>query len=102
MTDDVGGFAGAQQGAAPQHAEVVCGRALGELLRLRKARGVERDGQMALEAPLEVVGGLAVAGEVDAGGGAPGQDRSKRSRLMTFSQAAAKSRTNFSPASSQP
>jgi len=101
MGDDVGRFAGSEQRAAPEHTEAMRGCALGKLVRLGAAGLVERHGQMALEAPLVVVGGLPVAGEIDADGSALGQDRSKRSRSMTFSQAAAKSRTNFSPASAQ-
>jgi hypothetical protein len=98
--DGVGRFARAQQGAAPQLGEAVGGRALGQLGRLRAPGDVERNGLLALEAPLLVVGRLPVAREIDAAGGAPGQDRSKRSRFMTLSQAAAKSRANFSCASS--
>ena len=43
------------------------GGALGELERLRPARVIERDLLLALEAAFVVVGGLAVAGQVDAG-----------------------------------
>ena len=98
--DGVGRFAGAQQRAAPQRRELVGDGALGQLERLRAADVVERDLLLALEAPLAVVGGLAVAGEEDAAVGLLGQDRSKRSRSMTLCQAAAKSRTSFSSASS--
>ena len=104
--DDVGGFARAQQRAAPQRAKAVGDGALGQLRRLGAAGVVERHLLLALEAAFVVVGGLAVAGEVDAfdmRGAQPalGQDRSKRSRFMTLSQAATKSPTNFSSASSQ-
>ena len=98
--DGVGRFARAQQRAAPQRGEAVAGGALGQLGRLRTAGVVERHFLLALEAALLVVGRLPVARQVDAAGGALGQDRSKRSRFMTLSQAATKSRTNFSPASS--
>ena len=69
--DDVGGFAGAQQRAAPQRAEAVGGGALGQLGRLLAAGVVEGDRLLALEAPVVVVGGLAVAGQVDAWQSAP-------------------------------
>ena len=90
----------AQQRAAPQRGELVRGRALGQLGGLCTAGVVERDGLLALETTLLVVGSLPVPGEIDAAGGALGQDRSNRSRFMTLSQAATKSRANFSLASS--
>ena len=64
--DDVGGFTRAQQRAAPQDAEAVCARALGQLRRLCSSRVVERHLLLALEATLEVVCRLAVTGEEDA------------------------------------
>ena len=66
--DDVRRFACAQQRAGPQRGEAVRGGALGQFGRLRAAGVVERDGQLALEAALQVVGGLAVAREVDVRG----------------------------------
>jgi hypothetical protein len=45
----------------------VLGGPLGEVARLRTACVVERDVLLALEATLVIVGGLAVAGQVDAG-----------------------------------
>src|SRR6202035_2490158 len=98
--DDVGRFAGAEQRAGPQRGESVRGRPLGQVDGLRATRLVERNRELALEASLEVVGGLAVAGQVDAAGGPPGQGLSKRSRFMTLFHTATKSPTNFSSASS--
>ena len=63
--DDLRRFARAQQRAAPQRREPVLGGALGQLGGLRATRLVERHRQLALKAPLEVVRGLTVAGEVD-------------------------------------
>ncbi len=99
--DGIGRFAGAEQRAAPQRGEAVGDGALGQLDCLLAPELVERNGLLALEATLAVVGRAAVACQEDAGGGGAGQDRSKRSRFMTFSQAAAKSRANCSPASSE-
>ncbi len=99
--DRVGRFARAQQRAAPQRGEAVRDSALAQLGRLLAPQLVERDRLLALEAPLVVVSRASVARQVDAGGGGARQDRSKRSRFMTLSQAATKSRTNFSPASSE-
>jgi hypothetical protein len=48
--------------------EAIAGGALGQLGGLFAAGVVERDRLLALKAALVVVGGLAVAGEVDAGG----------------------------------
>ena len=69
--DDVGRFARPQQRAAPQRHEAVRHGPLGQLPRLAAADVVERDGLLALEAALEVVGGLAVAGEVHLRSGSP-------------------------------
>ncbi len=88
---DVGGFAGAEQGTAPEQLEVIGGGPLGELGGLGASGVVQGYVLLTLEAALVVVGGLAVAGEVDAAGAAPGQERSKRSRFMTLFQAAMKS-----------
>jgi hypothetical protein len=44
----------------------VAGGPLGEVCCLLASGGVQRDGLLALEAALVVVGGLAVAGEEDA------------------------------------
>ena len=63
---DVRRLARTQERAAPQRGEAVGGRALGELAGLLAPGVIERDGQVALEAALEVVGGLAVAGQVHA------------------------------------
>src|SRR5262249_37092097 len=65
--DNVGRFPGPQQGAAPQREEAVAGGPLGELMGLFAPGVIERPGLLSLEATLVVVGGLAVAGEVDAG-----------------------------------
>ena len=100
LRDDGGRFLRAQQRAAPQRGEAVLGRPLGQFGGLRASGVVERHRQLALKAALVVVGRPSVPGEVDAGAGRAGQERSKRSRFMTLSQAATKSRTNFSPASS--
>ena len=67
--DDLRRFPGAQQRTAPQRREAVPGGPLGQLPGLLTAGVVERDRLLALEAALEVVGGLAVAGEEDAVGG---------------------------------
>ena len=66
--DDVRGFARPQQRARPQRREAVGGGPLGQVGGLRAADVVERDRLLALEAALEVVGGPAVAGQIDAGG----------------------------------
>ena len=102
LGDRVGGFARAQQRAAPQRAKAVRARVLGELDGLRAPGRIERNRLLTLEATLEVVGGLTVAREVDGACRAPrqGQRASKRSRFMTLSHAAMKSSTNFSFASS--
>jgi hypothetical protein len=107
LRHDVGRFARAQQWAGRQRGESVCRRPLGQVDGLRATRLVERNRELALEASLEVVGGLAVAGQVDAvphsgaqAGGPLGQGRSNRSRFMTLFHTATKSRTNFSLASS--
>ena len=69
---DVRGFAGAQQRTAPQADESEstrpCARALGQIGCLGAPRIVERDRQVTLKATLQVVCGLAVAGQVDARG----------------------------------
>src|SRR5581483_1474917 len=99
--DGICGFARAQQRAAPQRGEAVGHGALGQLQGLGAPRLVERDLLLALEATLVVVGGLPVAGEEDlAVQRRAAQESSKRSRFMTFSHAAAKSRASFSPPSS--
>jgi hypothetical protein len=64
--DGVGRFAGAQQRAAPQRLKAVGHCPLGEFGGLFAAGVVERHLLLALEAALEVVGGLAVARQVDA------------------------------------
>ena len=69
--DDVSRFACAQEWAAPQRDEwdsiARAGRGtLGKISRLPASRVVKRDWQVALEAALQVVGGLTVAGQIDA------------------------------------
>ena len=65
LRDDVGGFARAQQRAAPQGTKAVGARVLGELGGLRAPGLVERNRLLALEAALEVVGRLPVPREID-------------------------------------
>jgi len=62
---DVGGFPGPKQGAGPQRREPVPGRALCELGGLGAPGVIQRHRHLSLEAPFPVIGGLAVAGEVD-------------------------------------
>ena len=62
---DLGRLARAQQRAAPQRDDLDARGDLGQRGGLLAARGVERHGQVALEAALVVVGRLPVAGQVD-------------------------------------
>lgn len=62
----VGRFARPAQRAAPQCGEVMGACPLCQIGCLLATRVVERDRQVTLEAALEVIGGLAVSGQVDA------------------------------------
>lgn len=68
LGDDVGGFARTQERRAPQRREGVGACALGQVTGLLAPGVIERDRKMPLEAALQVVGGLAVAGQIDARG----------------------------------
>ena len=56
----------AQERAAPEHGKAARRGELGQLACLRAPGAVERHRQMSLEAALQVVGGLAVARQIDA------------------------------------
>jgi hypothetical protein len=68
LSDDIGRFPCPEQRTAPQRRKAVPDGPLGQLPGLLTAGVVERYCLLALEATLEVVGGLAVAGEEDAAG----------------------------------
>jgi hypothetical protein len=65
LGDYVGGFPCSEQWAAPQRSEVVGACPLGKVDSLRAACVVQAYRHLTLEAALQVVGGLAMACEVD-------------------------------------